>query len=48
MGWSSQHGLENIKIFPTHHGFSLRRDHVIKDVVNKVMSPNTNFDEIVV
>ena len=35
-------------MYASHHGFSLIRDHETKDVVKKVMSPNTNFDEIVV
>lgn len=35
-------------IFQKHHGFSLKRVDVIRDVVKKVMSTNNNFDEIIV
>ena len=38
------------KIFQSHHGCTLKRRNVIKDVVKKVMSlqNSKNFDEVIV
>ncbi len=38
------------KVFHSHHGYTLKRRNVIKDVVQKVMSlqSSKNFDEFIV